>query len=203
MEKAVIENHKGYLERKTLYKSFGYDIEEERAFIVKKAKPLYGDILEAGTGKGHFTLALAKEGYQFATFDISKTEQAFAKLNLKYFGLDNQVDFHIENADSLSFKDASFDIIFSVNTLHHLMNPYKVMDEFIRILSLMGKIILSDFTKEGLEIINKIHALEKRVHETGKTKLSGIEFYLVEKGFRTQRHKSKYQDVLIAYRKTK
>jgi len=199
LDSEILENHKKYLERKALYKSFGYNIEQERDFILDKSHPVYGDILEAGTGKGYFALTLAKAGYSFITFDISETEQAFAKLNLKYFGLDNQVDFRIENGEHLSFKDASFDIIFSVNTLHHLVNPYEVIDEFIRVLSFEGKIIIADFTKEGLKIIDKIHAFEGRTHGAGKITLSDIENYLVNKGFRIQKHKSNFQEILIAY----
>jgi len=200
MEKAVIENHRKYLERKALYKSFGYDIDKERAFIIEQAQPIYGAILEAGTGKGHFALALAKQGYKFTTFDISEEEQGFAKLNLKYFGLDRLVDFRIENGEYLSFKDKSFDIIFSVNTLHHFTNPYKVMDEFIRVLSLGGKIVLSDFTKEGLLIMDKIHAAEGKEHEVSKTTLSDMNKYLTGKGFRTERRRNNFQEVLIACR---
>ena len=199
LDKEILENHKLYLERKALYKSFGFDIDKERDFIVEKAQPIYGDILEAGTGKGHFALTLAKAGYNFTTFDISETEQAFAKLNLKYFGLETKAVFCIENGENLSFKDESFDIVFAVNVLHHLVNPYKVIDEFIRVLSFKGKIIISDFTKEGLEIIDKMHALEGRTHEAGKTTLSDIKSYLVNKGFTIKEHKSKFQEILIAY----
>jgi len=199
LEEELLANHKRYLERKALYSSLGYDIDKERAFILEKAQPLYGDVLEAGTGKGHFALELAKAGYSFTTFDISETEQVFAKLNLRYFGLDKQVDFRIENGETLSFKDKSFDVVFSVNTLHHLTNPHKVIDELLRVLSFEGKLVLSDFTKEGLALMDKIHASEGNQHEVGKTTLADIEEYLIGKGFRITRSSSKFQEVLIAY----
>lgn len=199
MEDELLVNHKRYLERKVLYSSLGYDVDKERVFILEKAQPLYDDILEAGTGKGHFALELAKAGYSFTTFDISETEQAFAKLNLRYFGLDKQVDFRIENGESLSFQDKSFDVIFSVNTLHHLTNPYKVIDEFLRVLSFEGKLVLSDFTQEGFTLMDKIHASEGNKHEVRKTTLSDVERYLTEKGFRVTKASSIFQDVLIAY----
>lgn len=199
MEEKLLENHKKYLERINFYKKFGYDVGEERKFILRYAHPLYGDILEVGTGKGYFTVELAKEGYEFTSIDISSEEQEFARLNIKYFGFEKLVDFRIENAERLSFDDSSFDVIFSINTIHHLTNPIKVIDELIRIVTFEGKIIISDFTKEGLEIIDKIHASERRIHEAGKTNLSDIERYLVNKGFRTQKHKSKFQKVLISY----
>ncbi|MBP7089058.1 MAG: class I SAM-dependent methyltransferase [Candidatus Omnitrophica bacterium] len=199
MEKQVTENHQKYLERKALYNTFGYDIDQERTFILEKAQPIYGDILEAGTGKGHFTLTLAQQGYWFTTFDISEEEQSFAKLNLKYFELDNLVDFKIENGEHLSFEDKRFDIIFSVNTLHHLINPYKVIDEFIRIISFEGKIILSDFSQKGFALMDKIHALEGSMHQVSHVKLLDIEKYLITKRFKIEKYNSQFQEVLIAY----
>ncbi|MDD4907599.1 MAG: class I SAM-dependent methyltransferase [Candidatus Omnitrophica bacterium] len=199
MDKEALENHKQYLERKALYKSFGCDIDKERAFIIEKAQPIYGDILEAGTGKGHFALALAKEGYSFTTFDISEREQKFARLNLRYFGLDQLADFRIENGECLSFENNSFDIIFLVNTLHHLANPYKVLDELIRLLSFEGKLVLSDFTREGMALMEKIHASQGNKHEAGKTTLADAERYLIGKGFNITKASSEFQEVLIAY----
>jgi len=199
LEKQILENHQRYLERKALYKSFGCDIDKEREFIIKKAHPLYGDILEAGTGKGHFALSLARQGYRFTTFDISEEEQNFAKLTLRYFGLDNLVDFRIEDGEHLSFKDGVFDMVFSVNTLHHLTNPHKVIDEFIRVLSFEGKIILSDFSEEGFQLMDKIHASEGKTHQVSRVSLADVERYLIDKGFKIEKYKSQFQEVLIAY----
>ncbi|MBU4457664.1 MAG: class I SAM-dependent methyltransferase [Candidatus Omnitrophica bacterium] len=199
MEEKLLENHKRYLERIKFYKKFGYDIEGERRFILEKACPLYGDILEVGTGKGYFTVELAKEGCNLTSIDISDEEQEFARFNIKYFGFEKLVDFRIENAEKLSFRDSSFDLIFSINTLHHLVAPIKVVDELIRIVILEGRIILSDFTREGLEIIDKIHASEGRKHEAGGMTLSDISNYLENRRFSIQKYRSRFQDVLIAY----
>ena len=200
MEKEVLENHKRYSERKKLYQSHGFDIDKERKFVLDKAELLYGDILEVGTGKGHFALILAKEGYRFTSVDVSKEEQDIARLNLRYFGFEDSVDFKIENAEHLSFEDKSFDIIFSINTIHHLLSPFKVIDEFIRIISFEGKIILSDFTKEGFEIIDKIHAADGRIHEKVNITLFDIKEYLRVKGFMVDQYESKFQEILTAYR---
>ena len=172
--KKVLENYKRYLDRKKIYQNYGFDIDKERKIVLDRAEPLFGDILEVSTGKGHFILTLAKEGYKVTSVDISKEEQDIARLNLRYVGLENHVDFKIENAENLSFEDKSFDIIFSINTVHHLNNPFKIVDEFARIVSFEGKIVLSDFTKEGFDILDKIHAAEDRVHENAKITLHDI-----------------------------
>ena len=201
MENKLLENHKRYTERVNFYKGFGYDIEKERKFILDKAHPLFGDILEVGTGNGYFSVELAKAGYKFTSIDVSGEEQEFARLNIEYFGLGKFADFRIENAECLSFGDSSFDIIFSINTIHHLADPVKVIDELIRIASFEGKIILSDFTGEGMEIMDKIHAAEGRRHESGRIALPQIGAYLEGKGLNVQKYSSRFQELLIAHRR--
>jgi len=198
LDKKVLDNHRLYLDRKELYRSFGYDMDKERSFIVEQAKPIQGKILEAGTGKGHFALCLAREGHSFVTFDISPGEQRFARLNLAYFGLEKLVDFRIENAERTNFDANSFDMIFSVNVLHHLNNPYMVIDELVRILAPKGRLILADFTDKGFEIMDKIHSLEGNIHETGKVCLDDAELYLANKGFSIKAAESAHQRVIIA-----
>ena len=201
MHNKIEDNHKKYLERVEFFKSFGYDIEKERRFVFEKAKPISGTILEIGTGKGYFALELAKKGHRFTSVDVSQEEQAFARLNIEHAGFSRQVDFKIENAEQLSFKDASIDVIFSINTIHHLANPFQVVDELVRVVSSGGKIILSDFNKEGLKIMAKIHESEGRKHSEGKVVLSNIKDYLKEKSLKVEEYSSQFQDILIAYKK--
>ena len=199
-DKEILENHKRYLEREKTYKDFGYDIDKERGFVLEQAKPFYGKILEVGTGKGHFALVLAKQGYSFVTLDISEEEQHFAKLNLAYFGLEKMANFRIENGEHTSFTDGSFDTVFSVNVLHHLGNSYQVIGELIRVLSQKGKLVLADFTEEGFQMIGKIHALKGKTHEVNRTRFSDIKLYLEKKKFSVKEAKSIYQHVLMAKR---
>ena len=83
MDKNVLENYERYCNRIKLFKSFGYDIDKERDFVIEKAQPIERRILELGTGKGNFAVALAQKGYQITTVDISEEEQKFAKMNIQ------------------------------------------------------------------------------------------------------------------------
>jgi len=189
---------KHYFDRKTMCKFYGYDVDKERDFIIEQAQPIHGRILEVGTGKGHCALALAKAGYHFVTFDISDNEQHFAKFLLAYFGFEKSVDFRIENAEHTHFADKSFDTIISVNVLHHLQQPYRVIDELLRLKSGKGKIIIADFTTEGFKVMDIIHRTEGNVHEVCMGTLTNVEAYFVQKGFSVTMEKSTYQCVLIA-----
>ena len=198
MDKEVLENHLRYTERIRFYRSFGYDLEKERDFILDKALPFSGEILEIGTGKGYFALALAKRGLSFTSIDISKQEQEIAMLNMRYFGLEKQANFIIENAEHLSFSDKSFDVIFSVNVFHHLEKPLLVLEEISRLLRPSGKVVLSDFSKKGLEIINACHTREGRTHDYFKHRLNEAKDYFIGNGFAINEFQSLAQIVVTA-----
>jgi ubiquinone/menaquinone biosynthesis C-methylase UbiE len=197
LEKVVLENHKRYLERVNFYHSFGYDLEKERDFILDRSLPFSGRILEIGTGKGYFALALAKRGFSFVTIDISEEEQEIAKLNMQYFGLVKQVVFRIENAQHLNFPDQSLDTIFSINVFHHLEKPFAVLDEIVRSLRPAGKVVLSDFSEKGLEIINMCHTHEGRKHDYFEHRLNEAKDYFINKGLAVKEFQSEVQRVII------
>jgi len=200
IENELIENHQRYLERVSLYRQFGYDVDQERNFIIEKLQPIAGKILEAGTGKGYFTLALARAGYKFFTLDISTAEQRFAMLNLMYHGLQQQVTFLVADVESIPCHDGFFDVIFTVNMVHHLPSVYKVCDEFVRILAPDGKIVLSDFNEKGLAILDKIHESEGRRHDVSGSTLADVKTILDRHGFTIKEYQSELQDMLVAGR---
>ena len=200
LNKTTAENHKRYIERLDFYKKLGYDTEKERDSILEEAEPFSENILEVGTGKGHLALALAKQGFKFVTVDISQEEQNFARQNLKHLGLGDNVDFRIGNAEKLDFKANTFKTIICVNVLHHIKNPLKIIDEFIRVLSLDGKIILSDFSKTGLGLVDKAHTSEGRKHTAVQGGLKKAKDYLEGKDFKVKEVQKKFHDTLIVCR---
>ncbi len=200
MTNEVTENHMRYMERVALYRQHGYDIEKERNYVIEKACPISGNILEVGTGKGYFTVVLAQAGFHFFSFDISAAEQKFALLNLMYHGLEQQVSFGVADVESLPCEDGFFNVIFAVNMAHHLSSIRKVCVELIRILSPTGKIILSDFNERGLALVDKIHALEGRYHELSAGTLAEAKAVLIEYDMKVDVYRDDYQDVLVARR---
>ncbi len=197
----VMENNKIYQQRIKLFKEFGYDVDEERDVIFEQAQPINGSILEIGTGKGHFAIALAKKGCHFTTVDNSKEEQQYAKMNVKYFDFQDHVDFQISDAGHLKFEDGSFDTIFAVNVLHHLEEPYKVVDEVIRVLSAKGKVIISDFSRRGFEVVAQVHRQEGREHSRGEATINDVVGYLKEKKFLVQKNRTVFQETIVAYKR--
>ena len=70
------------------------------------------------------------------------------------------------------------------------------MDELVRILSFEGKIVLSDFTKDGFEMLDKVHAADGGIHETAKFSLNDTGEYLRRRGFKIDRYESKFQEMI-------
>lgn len=195
-ESQEVENH---LERRrALYATFGYDIEQERLAVIEAAKPFGGRILEAGTGKGHFALALARLGYKLVSFDLSEDQLKFARENLEKNGVSHLVELRQEDGEKLSFPDGSFDTIFSVNMVHHLKNPYRVISELLRVLSPSGKLIISDFSPEGMAMMAEVHRIEGDTHEESPVGIVEIEEFLRKAGFKIYRSRTKYQITLVA-----
>ncbi|MFH1063414.1 MAG: class I SAM-dependent methyltransferase [Candidatus Omnitrophota bacterium] len=200
MNSEVIENHKIFLERIAFFKKYGLDQMQEREFILSQAMPIQGNILEIGTGKGHFALALAKRGYKFTSIDIDQSGQRIAQLNLAYYDLLEQVDFKIEDAEHLSFVDKSFDLIFCINVYHHLTNPLPVLEEMLRVLSVKGRIVLADFNVKGMEIVEQCHVAEGGTHECFSQNLDSARKFFSDKGLPMQQTSSFTQDLIIVSR---
>jgi ubiquinone/menaquinone biosynthesis C-methylase UbiE len=186
-----------YLQRIERSKKFGYDIKEEREFIVKMSEPLEDPILEIGTGRGHLAIALAQKGYHLTSVDLSEEEQREARSNIECLGLDDNIDLQTEDASSMSFKDKSFKTILIINVVHHLADPFKVVDEILRVLIPGGKIVISDFSKQGFDVLDKIFASEGGEHHVGKFDLCEVESYLSLKGLMIKKHNREFQDIII------
>jgi 2-polyprenyl-3-methyl-5-hydroxy-6-metoxy-1,4-benzoquinol methylase len=194
------ENH--LEKREFLYARFGYDLERERQAVVKAAKPFSGRILDAGTGKGHFALALARSGYRVVSFDLSEDQLKVARENLEKNGVSHLVELRQEDGEKLSFPDGSFDTIFSVNMVHHLKNPCQVISELTRVLSPAGKLVICDFSPEGMAMMAEVHKLEGDSHEESPVGLAEVGEFLKKAGFKIQKSRAKYEITLVAQRVT-
>lgn len=190
--------HEKYLERVRLFKTYGYDIAQERDRILACAMPLDGAILEVGTGKGHFCLALAQKGVRLISVDISAEEQKIAKSNAEHYEVDGLIEFRLGNAEALDFADDQFDAVLTVNMVHHLADVHGVVDELARVAKPGGKVVVSDFNRKGMEVVGRIHASEGRVHPEGQMSVDEVAQSLSRKGFVLQDHDSGFHRTVVA-----
>lgn len=96
-------------------------------------------ILDIGTGTGFLALLLAEMGYNVTGVDWakSKIQKAKDKAAAQKF----QVNFEVQDAETLSFPDDSFDAVVSRHVIWTLADPLKAARDWARVVRLRGKVI--------------------------------------------------------------
>jgi ubiquinone/menaquinone biosynthesis C-methylase UbiE len=194
----TIRNHRAMNKREALFRRFGYASDASLKFILAKALPLPGHLLEIGTGKGRFLAALAKHANPITTLDVDAEQQRVAKLHVRHAGLGRRIRYVIHNAEQLPWADASFDAVISVNTFHHLERPHRVLEEMLRVLKPGGKLVVCDLSPRGFQIFDRIHRFEGGTHPRLKHGLAEFERPLRRPGWKTRRFKGFNQEILVA-----
>jgi SAM-dependent methyltransferase len=92
-------------------------------------------VLEAGCGVGAQTVVLAKHspGACFVAVDISEETLAQAKGLAEAEGIGN-VQFQLQDVNTLTFEDDTFDHVFVCFVLEHMSDPVKTLLELKRVL---------------------------------------------------------------------
>jgi ubiquinone/menaquinone biosynthesis C-methylase UbiE len=197
-QKELIDNHARLMERNAFYREYGYNVEKNTAFVLSKALPLTGHILEIGTGKGRFLTALLGQVCRVTTIDINPQEQRFARLNVAFSRPPGRVRFMIADAAHLPWKDRTFDVVVSMNALHHIPDMPGLVDEAIRVAKPMGRIVLADFSSKGFAAMEKIHHAEGRTHEHTRYQFQDLVKRFAVRGWRAILRSRDCEDVLIA-----
>lgn len=200
-DREIKENHKHFSERIALYRKEGLDFARSREFILTKAHPLNGSILEIGTGTGYTTLSLAKAGYKFTSIDIDKEALKTASLNLAYENVLSNVKFYVMDGGRLDFTNSSFNNIICVNLFHHIDKIDKMLSEIDRVLSTNGKAAVADFNKTGMEIVNGVHKEEGRMHEDSGISKNYVYSYFYGLGYEIKDYEDRCHWILIAKKK--
>jgi len=95
--------------------------------IVRKVTGLNsGNLLDIGSGTGHFAHAMASTGWQVKGIEINKKAQKSSK---QRFGLKI-----LDPSDILTLTSASFDCITLWHVLEHFHDPFKYVNEIHRLL---------------------------------------------------------------------
>jgi len=185
-------------EREALFRRFGYDSTASLKFVLRKALPLPGHMLEIGTGKGRFLAALAKHTDRITTLDVDPQQQSVAKLHIRRTRTGRPIRFVVHDAGHLPWARPRFDAVVSVNTFHHLDHPRRVFQEMLRVLKPGGKLVLCDFSPRGFQIFDRIHRFEGKTHPRMKRGLAGFGRRLRRSGWRTRQFKGCNQEILVA-----
>lgn len=187
--------------REYYYRSIGLDRLKMREKILSVIPNSFQDVLEIGTGKGMLTKLLAESAGQVTSVDIDTGEQKIARKLIDEAQLQDKVMFLIADAEQLPFAELSFDTIFCAYSFHHFKNPFKALDEMIRVF--VNKLVLVEFNVQGFEAVNKAHELEGGIHEQNGIDFLSVKPYLENKKLDVKYMPDKWQNILIATKNMK
>ena len=106
------------------------------------------DLLEIGCGNGADGTRFAQQGAHYTGVDLTQAAVDATREHFGYLGLTGT--FQIENAEQLTFRDQSFDLVYSNGVLHHTPNPQQAFDEVHRVLKPGGRAIIMLYHKNSL-----------------------------------------------------
>ncbi len=89
-------------------------------------------VLDAGCGEGTLSLRMAERGAQVTGVDISQPNITACKRYARDAHIET-VTFQVEDLESLSFADNSFDLVVSSHVLEHLPDFDKGLQEIMRV----------------------------------------------------------------------
>ena len=100
-------------------------------------------VLEIGCGRGDFAIWLATRFPKARVTAIDVSNAAIEIANSRATDAAVSVGFAVESAESLSFRDRSFDYVISCECMEHVAQPFKMAGEICRVLRPGGRFILT------------------------------------------------------------
>jgi len=184
--------------RNDRYARAGFDRIAAAEFVIEAGGELSGPALDIGTGKGLAARSLARRGLNVVSVDVDAEEQALARFLAEEEGLAERIRFVRGDASELPFPRSHFGCAVMVGVLHHLEDPIPSLDEMARVLRPSGTAVLADFSRDGLEIVARVHREDGRDHPvTGVTPDAAAEF-LTANGFAVEaRLSGHHHDVIV------
>lgn len=140
------------------YKRFFYGTRLQTVLRALEAEP--GDrILDVGCGSGLYTRELAQRGAKLTATEFAPASLAQAQRNVGELSAD--VDFRLEDAQSLTVPDSSFDKVLLTEVVEHVPRPDRAIAEAARVLRPGGLLVVS--TPSRFSPLNLAYGLKRRI----------------------------------------
>jgi ubiquinone/menaquinone biosynthesis C-methylase UbiE/biotin operon repressor len=116
-------------------------------------------IADLGSGDGASALLLAQSAKQVIGVDSSEKMLDVAREQAVRAAVHN-VEFRLGEMEELPIDDASVDLAFFSQSLHHAAHPERALREAARILRAQGRIVILDLAKHRFEEARELYADE-------------------------------------------
>jgi ubiquinone/menaquinone biosynthesis C-methylase UbiE len=116
-------------------------------------------IADIGAGEGAFALLLAERATKVIAVDTSAKMIEVGREQAQRHGVKN-VEYRLGDMEELPVEDASVDLVFFSQSLHHALHPERAVQEAWRILNPSGRIVILDLVKHRFEEAREMYADE-------------------------------------------
>jgi SAM-dependent methyltransferase len=118
--------------------------------------------LDVGAGPGLLSAALAPLVARAVALDPSRTLLSHAPAG---------VERAVGNGESIPFADASFDLVTSVNSLHHVGDMAATLAEMARVMAPGGRLVVQDYLADADPAVAERWELVERLRDSGHRRL--------------------------------
>ena len=116
-------------------------------------------IADLGSGDGGSAVLLSQNAVRVIGVDSSEKMLDVAREQARRAGASN-VEFRLGEMEEVPIDDASVDLVFFSQSLHHAAHPERAIREAARILRPNGRIVILDLTKHRFEEARELYADE-------------------------------------------
>ena len=116
-------------------------------------------IADLGAGEGAFALLLAERAVKVIAVDTSAKMIEVGRELAQRHGVRN-IEYRLGDMEELPIEDASVDLVFFSQSLHHALHPERALQEASRILKPAGRIVILDLLKHRFEEARELYADE-------------------------------------------
>ncbi|HEY1898033.1 MAG TPA: metalloregulator ArsR/SmtB family transcription factor [Terracidiphilus sp.] len=117
-------------------------------------------IADLGAGDGSFALLLSQRAARVIAVDSSAKMLEFGRDQAVRHGIDN-VEFRLGDMEEPPIEDATVDLVFFSQSLHHALHPERSVKQAARVLRPGGRIAILDLAKHRFEEARELYADER------------------------------------------
>ncbi|MGD8395174.1 MAG: class I SAM-dependent methyltransferase [Candidatus Eiseniibacteriota bacterium] len=160
---------------------------QENRFILRLLGDLTGcRLLDVGCGPGESAVYFALRGARVTAADVSPAMLGHCQAVARYHG--TTVTTLESPAEALALPDASFDVVYAANVLHHVTDQERALAEFRRVLVPGGIVVTWDPLAYN-PVINIYRRMADRVRSADEAPLDVSILRVFERHFTGVRHR--------------